>query len=156
MSLCNKINVHCISLLQRDRDYLPLYVNYKGNWCQNGPEDAVYNCSPSVWMESSQFANWLENVFIKHTTKLEGPKLLIFHGHNFHLKIPLIEIACANNIELFCLPAHTSRALQPLDVGVFKSVKNVLKDYYRHTGCKNVDKITFASLLKNSGNWMFL
>ncbi|KAJ8939583.1 hypothetical protein NQ314_011080 [Rhamnusium bicolor] len=51
-------------------DYLPLYVNYKGlhlysNWCQNGPEDAVYNCSPSGWMESSQFANWLENVVIK-------------------------------------------------------------------------------------------
>ncbi|KAJ8931583.1 hypothetical protein NQ314_015484 [Rhamnusium bicolor] len=138
-------------------DYLPLYVNYKSlhlysNWCQNTPEDAVYNCSPSGWMESSQFANWLENVFIKHTTKLEGPKLLIFDGHNSHLTIPLIEMACANNITLFSLPAHTSHALQPLDVGVFKSVKiawrNVLKDYYRDTGCKNVNKITFPSLLK--------
>ncbi|KAJ8927399.1 hypothetical protein NQ314_020178 [Rhamnusium bicolor] len=138
-------------------DYLPLYVNYKGlhlysNWCQNGPEDAVYNCFPSGWIELSQFANWLENVFIKHTTKLEGPKLLIFDGHNSHLTIPLIEMACANNIEFFCLPAHISHALQPLDVGVFKSVKtawsNVLKDYYRVTGCKNVDKITFPSLLK--------
>lgn len=137
--------------------YLPLNVNYKGlhlysTWCQNGPDDTVYNCSPSGWMESLQFANWFENVFIKHTAKLDGPKLLIFDGHNSHLTIPLIEMACANNIELFCLPAHTSHALQPLDVGVFKSVKNswrnVLKDYYRDTGCKNVDKITFPLLLK--------
>lgn len=137
-------------------DYLPLYVNYKGlhlysTWCQNGPKDSVYNCSPSGWMESLQFANWFENVFIKHTAKLEGPKLLIFDGHNSHLTTALIEMACVNNIELLCLPAHTSHALQPLDVGVFKAVKNswrnVLKDYYRDTGCKNVDKVAFPSLL---------
>lgn len=138
-------------------DYLPLYINYKGfhlysNWCQNGPKDAVYNCSPSGWMESAQFASWFENVFIKHTAHLEGTKLLIFDGHNSHLTIPLIELACANNIELFCLPAHTSHALQPLDVGVFKGVKNawrnVLKTYYQDSGCKNVDKVVFPSLLR--------
>lgn len=101
---------------------------------------------------SSQFANWFKNVFVKETAKLEDAKLLVFDNHNSHLTVPLIETATANNIELFCLPAHTSYALQSLDVRVFKSVKkswrNILKEYHQETGYKNVDKVEFSSLLK--------
>ena len=32
-------------------------------------------------------------------------------------------MACANDVTLLCLPAHTLHILQPLDVGVFKSFK---------------------------------
>ena len=32
-------------------------------------------------------------------------------------------MACANDVTLLYLPAHTSHFLQPLDVGVFKSFK---------------------------------
>ena len=69
-----------------------------------------------------------------------------------------VELAIANNIELPCLPAHTSNILQPLDVGVFKTVKakwhTCLKTYYDETRYKNVDKTAFPCLLKrliNSG-----
>lgn len=138
-------------------DYLPMFINYKGlhlytNWCTNGPENARYNCSPSGWMESAQFLDWFINLFIPSTSHLEGKKLLILDGHNSHISIQLIDKATENNIELLCLPAHTSHLLQPLDVGVYKAVKQawrvLLRDFYKDTGYKNVDKVIFPSLMK--------
>lgn len=47
------------------------------------------------------------------------PVLIVQDGHASHLSIDLIELARANDIHLLCLPAHTTRILQPLHVGVF-------------------------------------
>lgn len=45
--------------------------------------------------------------------------LLIYDGHGSHTTLDWIELACANNIILYCLPPHTTHRLQPLDVGCF-------------------------------------
>lgn len=138
-------------------EFLPMFINYKGlhlytTWCNNGPNDCRYNCSPSGWMEAPQFLDWFVNCFIPATAKLEGTKVLILDGHNSHISIDLIDLAVENNIEILCLPAHTSHVLQPLDVGVFKSVKQswryVLREFYKKTNYKNVDKLIFPSLMK--------
>ena len=138
-------------------DFLPMYIVFKGKhlydtWCKGGPEDAVYNCSDSGWMESDQFIEWFQKVFLPATSHLEGGKLLVFDGHNSHLSTKVVDIAVQNNTELLCLPAHTSSILQPLDVGVFKGVKaawrKCLCDYYDQTRYCNVDKRAFPSLLK--------
>ncbi|KAK9701312.1 DDE superfamily endonuclease [Popillia japonica] len=96
--------------------------------------------------------NWFESVFIASMLDIEGSKLLIFDGHNSHMTLPLIDSALKYNVELLCLQAHTSHILQPLDVGIFKAVKNawrkVLQDYYTRTGYKNVDKTVFPALLQ--------
>lgn len=55
--------------------------------------------------------------------QLNWMSLLVFDGHNSHLSKTVVLLAIANNIELLCLPAHMSSILQPLDVGVFKTVK---------------------------------
>jgi len=139
-------------------NFLPLYVVYKGKhlydlWCKGGPEDAVFNCSPSGWMESDQFVEWFEKVFVPAVSELEGGKLLLFDGHNSHISTRVVDIAVQNDIELLCLPAHTSSILQPLDVGVFKTVKGMwrkcLRDYYDKTRYSNVDKRAFPGLLKS-------
>jgi len=63
-----------------------------------------------------------------------------------------VNLAVANNIELLCLPAHTSSILQPLDVGVFKTVKaawrKCIRCFYDKTRYCNVDKRQFPILLK--------
>ena len=41
-----------------------------------------------------------------------------------HVNIGVIDICRENDITLFCLPPHTTHALQPLDVAVFKSLKD--------------------------------
>ena len=50
--------------------------------------------------------------------------------------LDLVDLCRENNVILFCLPPHTTHALQPLDVSVFKS----LKDHFS----KLVRSITFA------------
>ena len=70
--------------------FLSPYVVYKGlhlynTWCQSGPENVKYNCSPSGWMEGPQFVEWFQKVFIKETENIDGPELLVFDGHNSHI-----------------------------------------------------------------------
>jgi len=86
----------------------------------------VSNCSDSGWMDSDQFTEWFEKVFLPATSHFEGGKLLVFDGHNSHLSTKVVDIAVQNNTELLCLPGHTSSILQPLDVGVFTNFKKVL------------------------------
>lgn len=97
--------------------------------------------------------NRFSKVFVESTKELDGGKLLIFEGHSTHLSEQVVSIAEANNIELLCLPAHTSSILQPIDVGVFKSVKaawqKLLRTFYDETRYSNVDKKQFPKLLKD-------
>lgn len=50
-------------------------------------------------------------------------RMLIFDGFESHLNLELIEFCLNHKIIPFCLPAHTSHILQPLDVGVFSAVQ---------------------------------
>ena len=59
----------------------------------------------------------------EQTKAIFGPKLLIFDEHSSHLTYTRLKLATDNNIHCICLQGHTSHALQPLDVSVFKSVK---------------------------------
>ena len=52
------------------------------------------------------------------------PVLLLTDGQKLDINLDVIELCHENNIILFCLPPHTTHALQPLDVAVFKSLKN--------------------------------
>ncbi|XP_072395060.1 uncharacterized protein [Diabrotica undecimpunctata] len=99
-------------------DFLPMFINYKGlhlyhTWCVNGPANARYNCSPSGWMELAQFFDWFISCFVPETSKYEVTKLLILDGHNSHISLELVEAAIENNVEIFCLPVHTSHLVQP-------------------------------------------
>ena len=85
--------------------------------------------------------------------KIPGNKhILLLDGHGSHITLQAVEICLLNNIVLICLPAHSSHILQPLDVGVYCHVKNVLRKilstYYESSGYRNLDKENFAPLLK--------
>jgi len=44
------------------------------------------------------------------------------------MSIEAIELAQSNQVHILCIPAHTTHLLQPLDVGIFKSLKS---NYYK-------------------------
>ena len=145
--------------------YFPPFIIYKAKllhseWCTDGPKDAVYAVSPSGWMEAEQFVQWFESIFLKYTSDLIGDKILFLDGHNSHLSIKLIHLAIKNQVHLLCLPAHTSHALQPLDVGVFSEVKRIWKknlvSFYQKTGGKSLNKQSFPKLLKELHQEAFL
>ena len=62
--------------------------------------------------------------------------LLLVDGHKSHINLDVIDLCRQNGIIFFCLPPHMTHALQPLDVSVFKS----LKDRY----AKAVKSLTFT------------
>ena len=93
-----------------------------GRYRFGGPDDTVYARSDSGWVDSELFLQWFKKVFLKYTLR-EQPALLLVDGHKSHMTLDLVDLARENNVILFCLPPHTTHALQPLDVSVFKALK---------------------------------
>ena len=62
-------------------------------------------------------------IFFKYVVP-DCPVLLLTDGHKSHINLDVIDICHENNIILFCLPPHSTHALQPLDVAIFKSLKD--------------------------------
>ena len=76
----------------------------------------------------------------------------MYDGHGSHLTYQTVISAVENHVIITALPPHTSHALQPLDVGLFKPLKaqwrKILLQFFRKTRMKSVDKAIFPTLLK--------
>jgi hypothetical protein len=95
------------------------------SWVENDPLPAAgYSISESGWSNQEIGRHWIEKVFQPATQHLEdgAPQLLILDGHTSHVSIEFIEFAVEHNIEILCLPSHSSNELQPLDLAVFSPV----------------------------------
>lgn len=80
--------------------------------------------SENGWSTIEVFKDYLENHFLKNITREDNqPILLVLDGHSTHTSPLIIRWALSKNIHIFCLPAHTSHILQPLDVAVFGPFK---------------------------------
>ncbi|EGO28488.1 hypothetical protein SERLADRAFT_346477, partial [Serpula lacrymans var. lacrymans S7.9] len=78
--------------------------------------------SENGWTDDFLCAKWFQKTFIPQTRALNKtgkPILLIYDSHGSHLTTDMITLAVENNIQLLCLPPHTTHRLQSLDVGVF-------------------------------------
>jgi hypothetical protein len=75
------------------------------------------------WTSNDQCIFWFENCLVPQIREKciddNERVLVIFDGHHSHLTDELFDLACANNIDFYCLPSHTTHKCQPLDVGVF-------------------------------------
>ena len=80
------------------------------------------------------FLAWMM-IFSEYITS-QHPVVLFIDGHRMHTTLDIIDPCRENKIILFSLPSHTTYALQPLDVAVFKS----LKDHFS----KSVRALAFA------------
>ena len=79
-----------------------------------------------------------------------GPVYLFFFYHS-HISLEVICTAQESNVKLYCLLPNCTHILQPLDVGMFDSVKNtwgkVLKQWKLETRGQNVSKDAFLALI---------
>ena len=125
---CGKTMFSVLFCSSATGQYLPPFTVYKtknlyDTWTKGGPKDAGYGCSESGWMQDFNFESWFISLFVPFVSEYRKPVLLTFDGHNSPLTYNTVNKAMENRIILLCLPSNTSHALQPLDVGVFKSVK---------------------------------
>ena len=88
-----------------------------------GPDDALYAKRESGSIDSELFLLWLKKIFLKYAVP-QRPILLLTDGHKSHITLEVVDTCRENESILFCLPPHTTHALQPLDVAVFKSLKD--------------------------------
>ena len=136
--------------------HYPPFVVFTGKnlydvWMSGGPKGALYGTSENGWMDTNLFASWFKQGFIKWTAGLPRPLLLIYDGHMSHISLEVVDVAIKNQVHLLCLPPHCSHLLQPLDVGVFKPLKDqwrkLVKDWYKESRMKTIDKGQFSKLL---------
>ena len=86
-----------------------------------------------AWMTAYIFFKWLDH-FLWHLHLRGGilqthRHLLILDGHGSHVTLDMIKKAREHGLDLLTLPSHTSHALQPLDVSVYKPFKIAFKVY---------------------------
>jgi hypothetical protein len=64
---------------------------------------------------------------------------LILDGQASHINYSFLSYCEVNNIIVFCLPAHSTHILQPLDVGLFGpfqlAYRKAVEDYFLSTSC---------------------
>ena len=120
-----------------------------------GPINALYAKLPNGYMDEEHFYSWFKKLFIPHTQHL-GKQILIIDGHGSHI---LLETTVKNPIILYCLPPHTTHLLQPLDVSVYKPLKNnfstitdfiIIASVTQSTNRVTINKTYFGIIFKNA------
>ena len=111
-------------------------------------------------MTSETFYKWFEQWEVQTRSfdengQLEN-RLLIYDGHLSHIWYGTLEMARAQKVTIIKLPAHTTDLLQPLDVSVFKSLKNHWGDILfkrLRISRSRLTKSEFSTLLSDPEVW---
>lgn len=91
------------------------------------PDNWKFSTSNSGWTSDNHAYEWLTTLFEPETRRIDGKRrLLLLDGHGSHLTARFIAFCLDKDIDLVCLPPHTSHLLQPLDIGVFSPLKRAL------------------------------
>lgn len=112
-------------------DTIPPFLIFKGTPL---PEKDVFPLgthiatSKSGYIDSSIFLQFLQHLD-NYRPKIEDKKcLLILDGHGSHVSYEALEFASEHNIEMACIPPHSSHRLQPLDTHIFGPLKKIWSD----------------------------
>ena len=96
-------------------------------------------------MTTYLFSAWLSH-FIESVQRQYGGisqerrHLLILDGHNLHVTLDVIREARAAGLDILMLPAHTSHAMQPLDVSIFKPFRVHFRAYQDYWTSRNMSQ----------------
>ncbi|XP_018357345.1 PREDICTED: uncharacterized protein LOC108757430 [Trachymyrmex cornetzi] len=99
-------------------------VNFKEHMLNGAPAGSAGGACKSGWMNSTLFVEVLKHFQNETRSSIENKVLLILDNHESHVSIQSLQFCNNNGIILLILPPHTSNKLQPLDVAVYKSLKN--------------------------------
>jgi hypothetical protein len=99
---------------------------------------------PRAWMTSYLFSAWISHFIasIRRNGVIspDHRHLLILDGHCSHATLEVIQEARSARLDILTLPSHTSHALQPLDVAVFKPFKQYGREYHDFWTSRNMQQ----------------
>lgn len=133
----------CTSIMvcgSADGVLLPPYVIYRSThlydtWKERGPcgppccsepccsRGTRYNRTSNGWMDTATFREWFISCFLPHAKRLHGRKVLIGDNLSSHLDDDVLRLCQENNISFICLVPNSTHLLQPLDVALFRPMK---------------------------------
>ena len=153
----SKEQITCLCAANVAGDVLPPMQVFAGERFRYNP---MVNCIPNAscgrsangWINTELFFGWLANHFAKQVTI--RPVVLLVDGHSSHIDIEVSKFCLENQILLYCLPAHSSNLLQPLDVGFFRSLKSAwgkeCNRYRAKSFGSNVTKEVFSEVFRDA------
>ena len=120
-----------------------------------GFEEAYFTKSDNGWINEGIFLSFLRDIFIPHVEKeqIKKPVILYVDGHTSHKSLEVSEMCSQNGIILYCLKAHASHLIQPLDQAVFSPMKAAWQEAVRKHINKTTEAVTlrtFARVLKDA------
>ena len=120
-------------------------------------DGAYFAVSKKGWTNEELGLSWLSKLFEPITRKKTGNarRLLIIDGHSSHLNMKFIELCDNHGIILAILPPHSTRRLQPLDVGIFSPLSTAYSNQIDHLiqssqGFSRVTKRSFWSMFRTA------
>ena len=110
-------------------------------------KDLVVYQTEKAFVTRQVFTHYLREVVVSYVERQRAAKddkdakaLLIFDGHASHLDGMLRAVCASLNIEILCLPPHSSHILQPLDRLYFSRVKQMYSQSSVGSGLSPVSK----------------
>ena len=82
------------------------------------------------WIDSVSFGQWARRFVIEVDKIRERENLqnqfaiLYLDGHSTHGNVDIVDLFRERKIHMVIIPSHTTHVLQPLDCGIFKTMKN--------------------------------
>nr|KAG5713363.1 hypothetical protein BaRGS_024911 [Batillaria attramentaria] len=115
-----------------------------------------FNKSDNGWITESVFLSFLKDIFIPYLEK-EGTRrrliVLFVDGHSSHRSLEVSNICSQEGVILYCLKAHASHLIQPLDQALFGAIKPAWTEEVRKLLYANTEAVTlrtFASVFKKA------
>jgi len=134
----------------------PPMIIHKGKnigkgWSNGAPYGTLVRVSDKGYINKDLFLEFgLSFVsFLQRENLMDGkPHIVVLDSHYAHLyNVEFLELMRKNNIHVFALPSHCSHWLQPLDRGIFRSLKNAwndeMKSYTRSFAGRKLEKKDF-------------
>lgn len=136
----SKVAFTVVFAITADGLMLRPYVIYKSPngslylpWCKGGPDNAIYSATVSGWMTMETFNDFFVKVIVDYFDTLPPEDMKIVIGDNLasHLSPYILETCQKKNIYFVFLPENSTHLLQPLDVAVFRAMKETWRKILR-------------------------
>ena len=115
------------------------------------PDNYLVGTSETGYNNDELTMKWLVHFEHFSAARLAGShRLLLLDGFGSHCTKEFLDLCDLHKIIVFCLPAHSSHLLQPLDVVVFQPYKHYHAEAVEaatRTGCGDFDKAEFLDMI---------
>lgn len=139
--------VSTLETINITEEVLPPFIVWQGKTHRRGmyrwggvhERDATFTATPSGYMDDEAGFEYILEHFDSHTRPkaVRSWRLLIVDGHSSHIYWRVIQYALSRNIQMICLPPHSTHIMQPLDVGCFGVLAKAYKKHLRAWMLKN-------------------